>query len=466
MAFKKYTIEKLSIEDLASDGRGVAKVDGKVIFVPNAIPGDIVEVEVFRKQKKFFEAEITHFEEFSDDRTTPICTHFGTCGGCKLQHVTYEAQTTYKQKQVVDALNRIGGLHDFEILPIITAPDTYHFRNKLEFTFSPHSWLTKEEIATNNEFERRVLGFHVPGFFDKIVGIDTCYLQPEPMNEIRNFIYNFAIQNNITFYENKAHTGFLRTFIIRNSPKTNDWMVVLTFGELRHDWIDLIFNALKEKFPQITSFYYFLNTKLNDSYGDLQPTYWAGKEFLIDKLGEYSFQISPKAFFQTNTIQAENLYQVIYDWIGEKRNLIFDLYSGAGSIGIFISKLANKIIGIEYVEESVIDAKNNCKLNNLNHLDYFAGDMAKLLTNDFLNIHGKPDLIVTDPPRAGMDEKVVKQLLQIQSPEIIYVSCNPATQARDLQLLATHYDLIKIQPIDMFPQTTHVENIAFLKLRK
>jgi len=461
MKFEPFFIENLEILDLISDGRGLARHDNRIIMVKNAIPGDVANVWIYKKQKNYLEAEISQLIIPSKDRILPPCKHFGTCGGCKLQSVLYDTQLKFKQKQVEDAITRIGKLQVKEILPIQGSEKIYFYRNKLEFSFSTFAWKSNK----NSPDEYNALGFHVPQFWDKVLDIHECLLQNPLINNIRNAVKEFAITHHLSFYNPREQKGFLRNLLFRTTEYKNQLMVGVILGENHPSNEKKIIEFLLEKFPEITTLVTILNTKKNDSYSDLTWETHKGEGYIYEQIEDKLFRISPLTFFQTNSLQALKLYQTIKSWISKPVNLIYDLYSGCGSIGIFVSDLAQKIIGIEYVPSAVTDAVYNLNMNQINHLQYFAGDMSKLLTHEFIKENGKPEVIITDPPRAGMDEKVVKKLLEIESPMILYVSCNPSTQARDLQILSEKYELERVQAFDMFPHAHHVENLAMLKLK-
>lgn len=461
MKWEPFLIENLKIQDLISDGRGLARYEDRVIMVKNAIPEDIVNAWVYKKQKNFLEAEVKEIVVPSSKRIQATCEHFGTCGGCKLQYMSYEAQLHFKQKQVEDAIIRIGKLQPKKTLPIQGSPKTFFYRNKLEFSFSTLAWKSDK----NAPDEWNALGFHVPNFWDKVVDIEKCWLQNDVINDIRNAVKKYALENGLSFYNPREQKGFLRNLLFRTTEFTNELMVGLILAEdLTNEKLKLTQFILKE-FPLITTLVTILNTKKNDSYSDLIWEVYKGDGYIYEMLESKKIRISPLTFFQTNSLQALKLYQTIKSWIPESSKTIYDLYAGCGSIGIFVSDLAQKVIGIEYVSSAVIDANYNLKINDLRHLKYFVGDMSKILTPEFIQKQGKPEVVITDPPRAGMDEKVVKRLLEMEAETIIYVSCNPSTQARDLQLLSEKYDLILIQPFDMFPHTHHVENLALLELK-
>ena len=455
----------VEVVDIASDGMGVAKADGKVYFIEHTVIGDVVEILPLRRKKNAWQTRLLNIIQPSTDRIVPDCRYFGTCGGCKFQHIRYEAQLHFKQKQVEDALIRIGKLTIPAIQPILGCEQPFGYRNKVEFTFSSKRWLSTSEIQSEETISQSpALGFHVPQIFDKIVDIHECFLGDELVNAIRNRVREVALENQIPFYDIRNHTGLLRNLVLRNSPVTGERMVILILAYEQKPVTDLIFGTLEAEFPEITSFIQIINPKQNDSYSDLPFSVWKGKSCLTERLGEFEYLISPVSFFQTNTKQAEKLYQIVKNRMS-KHEIVYDLYCGAGSIGIFVSALAKQIYGIEYVAKAVDDANLNCQQNQLSHLQFFAGNLAEVLTADFVQKTGKPDLIITDPPRAGMDPKVCKQLLEIESPKIIYVSCNPATQARDLQILSEKYEIVFVQPVDLFPQTAHVETVVELNLR-
>ncbi len=464
---------KLEVIDAASDGRAVAKENDRVVFIKQAVPGDLLEVELYKREKKALAGRIVQIISPSSDRIQPRCEHFGVCGGCKWQMMSYESQLRYKEKQVRDSFERIAKVEVEEFLSILPSPSPFYYRNKLEFTFGTKAWLTKEQIATDEVFDSRVLGFHAPGYYDKIIDVESCYLQNSLINAIRNSLRDFCRAKNIPFYNVHTHEGFLRNLIFRSSQDGKELMVVLVVKELDSDFIHSIFSHLTNLYPQVSSWIYIVNNKLNSSFSELPYTVWKGSETIEETLDDYRFQISPTSFFQTNPQQAQRMYSSLREWIegllppGKKRfDCIYDLYTGTGSIAIFISKLAQKIVGVEYVESAVGDARKNIELNELDtEFSFYAGDMKKILSPDLIAREGKPDLVITDPPRQGMDKKVVEQLLTLASPFILYISCKPATQARDISFLDEKYQVVRIQPIDMFPQTAHVENMALLKLR-
>jgi 23S rRNA (uracil1939-C5)-methyltransferase len=490
---KKIVLEDLLITDYAAEGKALARLDGKVIFVAGAVPGDVADVMLTKNKKDWAEGRVLKIRELSKERVTPFCKHFGICGGCKWQMLPYPKQLQYKQQEVEQNLRRIGKVDLPEILPIIGANDTIHYRNKLEFTFSNKEYYPNplpppppgggasvpEDNESFNEFTDSTvppsggggglsfgaLGFHVPRIFDKVINIEECWLMDDVNNKIRNWVRAFALENNFTSYDIRQHTGWLRNIIIRLCT-TGELMVNICFNYDEEADRKKLFDHLLKQVPEITTLLYTINPKWNDSIYDLTPQIYFGKGFATEKLEDFEFKISPKSFFQTNTKQAEKLYTITREFAGLTGNeIVYDLYCGTGSIGIFVSKQAKKIIGVEVIEEAIADAKENAALNNITHAAFFAGDVIKICNDDFFVEHGRPDVIITDPPRAGMHEKLVNKLLEIAAPKIVYVSCNTATQARDLGLLSEKYQIKKIQPVDMFPHTHHIECVVLLKLR-
>ena len=463
---KKFLLEKVLVTGYAAEGKSVARQDGKVYFIEGAVPGDVVDVFISTNKKDWGEGKVTQIHEYAAERTTPFCQHFGVCGGCKWQMLPYEKQLVYKQQEVAQNLKRIGKIELPEILPIAGGADTIHYRNKLDFTFSNKRYLTSEEIKASGEVvQQNALGFHVPRIFDKIIDIETCYLMDAVNNSIRNFTRDFARENKYTFYDIKQHTGWLRNIIIRYC-NTGELMVNICLGYEDEIETKKLLDNLLQKVPVITTLLYTINTKWNDTIYDLSPQAYFGKGFVIEQLGEFKFKIGPKSFFQTNTTQAEKLYNITRDFAQlTGKEIVYDLYCGTGSIGIFVSKMAKKIIGVEAIPEAIEDAKENAALNNITHAEFFAGDVIKICSDAFFEQHGKPDVIITDPPRAGMHEKLILKLLDIAAPSIVYVSCNTATQARDIGLLSEKYLVEKIQPVDMFPHTHHIECVVLLKLK-
>lgn len=460
-------LENIEITDYAAEGKALARHDGKVFFITGAVPGDIADILVTKSKKDWGEGVAKKITSFSAERQTPFCKHFGVCGGCKWQMLPYQKQLEYKQQEAEQNLRRIGKVDLPEIMPIVGADDDKHYRNKLEFTFSNKRYLLPEEIGSTAEGlgSEGALGFHVPRLFDKVIAIDECYLMDDINNSIRNTVRDFAKENNYPFYDIKQHTGWLRNIVIRHCS-TGQLMVNVIFNYNDEAERKRILDHLLKQVPQITTLLFTINPKWNDSIYDLTPQVYFGKGYVEEKLEDFTFKISPKSFFQTNTKQAEKLYTVTRDFAGLTGNeVVYDLYCGTGSIGIFVSKQAKKVIGVEVIPEAIEDAKENAALNNINHAEFFAGDVIKICNDDFFATHGRPDVIITDPPRAGMHEKLVNKLLEIAAPKIVYVSCNTATQARDIALLAEKYTVEKIQPVDMFPHTHHIECVALLKLK-
>lgn len=471
---KNIVLEKLLVLDYAAEGKSLARTDGKVIFIENAVPGDVVDVRLQKNKKDWAEGVVIHTHSLSADRTTPFCDHFGICGGCKWQTLPYEKQLAYKHRQVEETLKRIGKVPLPELMPILGAPETTHYRNKIEYTFGTREYTRVKPVKAEQGAEItapepfRGVGFHAKGFFDKIVDIQTCYLQAEPTNAIRNAIRIFAIAQNWSFYDIRSHAGFLRTMQVRLCT-TGELMVNVVVGENDPEKIQTLMAFLTKEFPSITTLLYTINTKWNDSMNDLVPVVYSGKGYVIETLtGEraYHFKIGPTSFFQTNTKQAERLYTVTRDFADLTGNeIVYDLYCGTGSIGIFVSDKAKKIIGVEMIAAAIDDAKENAALNNLQSTAFFAGDVIDVCDDTFFETHGRPDVIITDPPRAGMHDKLIQKILDIAAPTVVYVSCNPATQARDLNLLAEKYEVTRVQPVDMFPHTHHIENVVQLKLK-
>ena len=461
---KNKVITNLLIERIASEGKCVGHHEGKVVFVSNVAPGDLVDVRITKGKSSFMEGEAIQFHEYSKDRIEPFCSHFGTCGGCKWQHINYDLQKTYKRQQVLDQFQRIAKVPIPEVLPILGSAQTQYYRNKLDFTFSNSRWLTREEINSGQEFERNALGFHIPKMFDKIIDIEHCYLQGGISNEVRNALREFARSNNLSFYDIRNQFGLLRNLIIRTTS-TEQTMVIVQFGENDPESISLVMEFLKDRFPAITSLLYVINTKGNETFHDLELVTFAGLPFIEEEMEGLKFRIGPKSFYQTNSEQAYELYKVAREFAQLRGDeVVYDLYTGTGTIANFVAKQAKQVIGVEYVEAAIEDAKLNSQINGIENTLFYAGDMKDILNDEFISRHAKPDVIITDPPRAGMDEKVVQMLLRLEAPTIVYVSCNPATQARDLALLGEKYRVEKVQPVDMFPQTYHVENVVRLTL--
>jgi len=463
---EKRFIQNIDIIDIAEEGKGVGKADDLVLFIEKAIPGDVVDAELLRKKKNFAEAKVARLVKPSEHRTDPFCIHFGTCGGCKWQHMTYEAQLIYKQKSVINAMERLAKIETSFAEPILPSFETRYYRNKLEFTFSNKRWLNNLDLLDAGDQDMNALGFHVPLRFDKILDIETCYLQSEPSNEIRNSIRQFALQNGISFYDLRNHEGALRNLIIRTST-TGELMVIVVFAYASDDEVETLMSFVKERFPQVNSLLYILNQKKNDTIFDQEINIYSGRDYIFEEMEGLTFKIGPKSFYQTNSLQAHELYMITRQFAGFKGDeLVYDLYTGAGTIANFVAKHVKKVVGIEYVPSAIEDARINSAINNISNTTFYAGDMKDMLTADFVNQHGKPDVIITDPPRAGMHADVVQRLLEMESPKIVYVSCNAATQARDIALLKEKYNVTKIRPVDMFPHTQHVENVVLLELNK
>ncbi len=463
---KKPLYEGVTIEDIGAEGKALARVGDMVVFTKYAIPGDVVDLQVTKKRKKYQEAFVKTYLEYSKDRVEPFCEHFGVCGGCKWQLLSYDKQLFYKHNQVENQLKRIGKIELPAINPILGSAKSTFYRNKMEYTFSNKRWLSYDEIEKDKEIlDSNALGFHIPGLFDKIVTINKCWLQPEPSNKIRNFIYKYALDNKLDFFDIREQVGFLRTLIIRTSS-TGELMVILSFfKEMETERIKML-EAVKTEFPEITALLYVINTKGNDTITDQEIKVFSGKEYILEEMEGLKFKIGPKSFYQTNSEQAYNLYKVARDFAELKGDeTVYDLYTGTGTIANFVAKNAKKVVGIEYVPEAIEDAKQNSKLNEIENTSFYAGDMKAVLNTGFIQKNGQPDVVITDPPRAGMHADVIQTLLNIASDKIVYVSCNPATQARDLSLLSEMYRVEKVQPVDMFPQTHHVENVVLLKKR-
>ncbi|MCS6973606.1 MAG: 23S rRNA (uracil(1939)-C(5))-methyltransferase RlmD [Cyclobacteriaceae bacterium] len=469
-------LENLQVESMAAEGRCVARHNGKVIFVERAAPGDVVRASVLRSKSNYAEAQVLEVLKPSPLRSEPFCRHFGFCGGCVWQHIKYEVQLQYKQQQVADSLQRIGGVNFPEILPIKASEQIRFYRNRLDFTATNRRWLPPDELKElDNKTAVPVepgLGFHVPKKFDQVFDVHHCWLQAEPGNAIRLAIKEIAIRHNISFYNIRKQSGYLRTVTIRTTT-TGEVMVIIQVAEDRPDWLEIILNNLIEKFPQITSLVYTINAKRNDTFHDLTMLVGYGKPFITevmdkpDSSGKLYFQIGPKSFYQTNPKQAEVLYRTAWEMARlSGKELVYDLYTGTGTIACYVAAQAAKVVGLEYVTEAVEDARNNARINEIRNVSFFSGDIKDLLSGPFLHEHGRPDVVITDPPRAGMHEDVCRMLLLAAPQRIVYVSCNPATQARDIKILAEHYEVTAVQPVDMFPHTMHVENVVGLERRK
>ncbi|MEA3503899.1 MAG: 23S rRNA (uracil(1939)-C(5))-methyltransferase RlmD [Bacteroidota bacterium] len=456
--------ENVEIISAGAEGKAVGKIDDQVVFVPFAAPGDIVDVKAVRKRRKFIEGVITNYHKKSDLRIEPFCEHFGVCGGCKWQHLPYEEQLKFKQQQVIDNLQRLGQIDTSSIKPILGSEETKYYRNKLEFSFSNRKYMLENEpILEADSKEAYGLGFHVPRIFDKVLDLNSCYLMAEPANAIRLELKKYTLEKGYSYYNIRTWEGFLRNIVIRSS-NTGDLMVNLVVREEDPEAISDILDHLKSEFPEITSLFYTINGKKNDSLSDLSATYYAGKDHLMATMEELKFKIGPMSFYQTNDKQAYNLYKIAREFADLKGDeIVYDLYTGTGTIANFIAKKAGRVVGIEWVESAIEDAKKNSERNNVSNTSFFAGDMAKVFTKEFVSKNGKPDVIITDPPRAGMHKDVVQQILDLEPQKVVYVSCNPATQARDVSLMAEKYDVKQIQPVDMFPHTHHVENVILLE---
>ncbi|GAA4277973.1 23S rRNA (uracil(1939)-C(5))-methyltransferase RlmD [Aquimarina mytili] len=464
---RRQIFEHIEVIDAGAKGKSIAKApDGKVIFINNAVPGDVVDIQTTKKRKAYYEGSATVFHKQSDKRVDPTCEHFGTCGGCKWQFMAYEHQLEYKQQEVVNNLTRLGKIELPEVDSILGSADQFFYRNKMEFSFSDSRWLTLEEIQSDIEIEsRNALGFHMPGMWDKILDIDKCYLQEDPSNAIRNKVKAFATANNLSFYNARKQEGFLRTLMLRIAS-TGEIMVLIQFFNEDVEKRTLLLDYIASEFPEITSLQYVINGKGNDTIYDQEVICYKGKDYIEEEMEGLRFKINAKSFYQTNSKQAYELYKITRDFAGLTGNeLVYDLYTGTGTIAQFVAKQAKKVIGVEAVPEAIEDAKENAKNNNITNTEFYVGDMKKVFTKEFIAQHGQPEVVITDPPRDGMHKDVVGQLLNISPKKIVYVSCNSATQARDLALLDEAYKVTKVQPVDMFPQTYHVENVVLLEKR-
>jgi 23S rRNA (uracil1939-C5)-methyltransferase len=465
-------LENISVETMAAEGKCLGKIDGRVIFLEGGAPGDIVDAQLTKIKTSFLEAKVVRVRELSSNRTQPFCIHFGMCGGCSWQHIQYETQLQYKQKQVVDNLERIGGLSLPLVTPIFPSAKTRFYRNKLDYTFSAQRWLTKEELTAASDTVLLnpgvALGYHIPRKYDRVFDVKECHLQPDPSNAIRLATRDEALKNEIPFFDLRKQIGFLRTITIRTA-NTGETMVILQVTYDKMEWIEKILARLEKDFPLITSFHYVINGKKNDTFHDLTIVCWKGNPFITEKMlrpdgsGHLQFRVGPKSFYQTNSDQAYELYKLTWKMADLKpTELVYDLYTGTGTIANFVSGEARKIIGLEYVQDAIADAKVNSQINNVTNTDFYAGDIKDLLNENFLQQHGRPNVIITDPPRAGMHEQVTRMIVKAAPERIVYVSCNAATQARDLQILSEKYSITAVQPVDMFPHTMHVENIVSL----
>ena len=468
---KNRVIRDLEVTGYAAEGKAIARLDGKVYFIEGAVPGDVVDIRLVKSKKDWAEGKAISFKKFSEERVTPFCKHFGICGGCKWQMLPYDLQLQYKQEEVVQHLRRIGKVQLPPINTILGSAETRYYRNKLEFTFSSKRYRPWEQLDRMREEGIEdpgtlpALGFHVPGVFDKVVDIHECFLQGGSSNAIRNEVRRFALEKGFSFYDVRSHQGWLRNLMIRQCS-TGELMVNIVCGYEHRDDFAKLADHLLLTFPGINSLYYTVNPKFNDSLNDLVPKVYAGKPYVIEKIGSLYFRIGPKSFFQTNSLQAERLYDVTKDFAElTGKEIVYDLYCGTGSIGLFVSEHAKKVVGIELIAEAIADAKENAAANHISHAHFFTGDVTEVCQNDFFTEHGVPDVIITDPPRAGMHEKLVRKIIDIRAPVVVYVSCNPATQARDLTILDEIYEVTKIQPVDMFPHTHHIENVVQLKRR-
>lgn len=456
-------IENVEIVDVAAEGKAIAKVDDLVVFIPYVVPGDVIDLQITRKKNKYAEGKPVRFISYSPNRTEAFCEHFGICGGCKWQVLPYAEQLKYKQKQVEDNLTRIGKIELPDIHHILGSEKTQFYRNKLEFTFSNKKWLTLEQINSGESFDNmNALGFHIPGMFDKVLDIDKCWLQDDISNQIRNFIRQYCYDKNYTFFDLRNRGGLMRNLIVRTST-TGELMVIVVFYDDEKEQQEDLLTAVATQFPQITSLLYIVNQKANDTITDQDVLVWKGNDCIYEEMEGLKFKIGPKSFYQTNSEQAYNLYKIARDFANLSGDeLVYDLYTGTGTIANFVAGKAKKVIGIEYVEDAILDARVNSQINKIDNTLFYAGDMKDILTQDFINEHGRPDVIITDPPRAGMHDDVIKTILFAEPDRIVYVSCNPATQARDLSLLDEKYKVERVQPVDMFPHTHHVENVVLL----
>lgn len=463
---KKKMVYDVPVVDVADRGKSVAKdEEGKVYFIDKAVPGDVVDILVLKKKKSFFQGIVKEYKSLSPDRVAPRCEHFGICGGCKWQHLDYDAQLRYKSNTVANAMTRIGKLDASIIRPIRGASEIFNYRNKMEYSFSSKRWLTDEEIQTDGKIDQSpALGFHAPGAFDKVVDVNTCHLQEDMSDDIRNFLRTYTKEHDMEYYDARAHTGLMRNVVVRNTS-LGHWMIIMSFAH-EDERIMPVLAALKAKFPKISSLHYVINKKFNDTILDQDIILYHGDPFIVEQLGDVQYKIGPKSFFQTNTSQANVLFDTVVEFAGLTGNEnVYDLYTGLGSIALYVSQKAKHVTGIEEVAAAIDDARVNAEFNQISNTTFYAGDVKDILTDSFSEKHGAPDLVITDPPRAGMHKDVVETLLKLESPKIVYVSCNPATQARDLELLSAKYNTVAMQPVDMFPHTHHIENVAVLELK-
>ncbi len=464
---KTIIVPNIEIIDVAAEGKAIAKDGEMVIFVPYVVPGDVVDLQLTKKKKNYAEAKVIKFHKYSDQRSEPFCPHYGICGGCKWQILPYSRQLFYKQKQVYDNLTRIGKLQLNNTREILGSEQIMHYRNKLEYTFSAQAWLTTEQMQLSEEERpRKALGFHIPGKFDKVLHITHCALQQDISDQIRNRVHQLCIDENISYFNIRTHEGIMRNITIRNSSATGELMVIVSFYEHDEDAWHKVLSTLEKEFPQITSLLYVHNNKANDTITDLDIQVYKGKDHIFEKMEDLSFKIGPKSFYQTNSKQAYRLYSFVREFANLKGDeTVYDLYTGTGTIANFVARKAKKVIGIEYVKEAIEDARVNSQINSIDNTLFYAGDMKDILTPDFIEQHGTPDVLITDPPRAGMHPDVVQTILQAAPKRIVYVSCNPATQARDLSMMSDAYEIASVQPVDMFPHTQHVENIVLLQAK-
>ncbi len=456
----------VTVSDMAAEGKSICRVDDQVVFITGAVPGDVVDIQITKKRSNYCEGFVTRFISYSPVRVEPFCKYFGKCGGCKWQFIPYEKQVEYKEREVLNNLRRLGHVELPESLPILPSEKNEYYRNKLEFTYSNKRWLTPEELADPEVAKTPGVGFHIPGLFDKVVDITDCHLQAEPSNAIRNWTRDYAFANGLTFYDLRERTGLLRNLTIRTAS-TGDIMVIVAFGADEQDNIKAMLTALKEQFPEVTSLMYVVNTKANDTITDLDINCFAGEPYITEQMGDIKFRVGPKSFYQTNSEQAHRLYDVAKEFAGlTGSEVVYDLYTGTGTIANYVARSARKVVGIEYVPEAIEDAKVNSQINDIKNTEFFAGDMKDVLTLDFINTHGKPDVMIVDPPRAGMHPDVVETILKAAPRKVVYVSCNSATQARDLQLMDKQYKVTALRPVDMFPHTHHVESVVLLEARQ
>lgn len=462
---KKPELLGATVSDMAAEGKSICRVDDQVVFITGAVPGDVVDIQVTKKRSNYSEGFVTRFHEYSPIRVEPFCPYFGKCGGCKWQFIPYGKQVEYKQREVVNNLRRLGHVELPEPMPILPSANNRFYRNKLEFTYSAKRWLTPDELANPEVAKTPGVGFHVPGLFDKVVDITECHLQAEPSNSIRNWTRDYAFANNLSFYDLRERVGLLRNITIRTAS-TGDVMVILSFGEDQPEAIAQMLKALQEAFPMVTSLMYVVNTKANDTITDLDIKCFAGQPFITEQMGDVKFRVGPKSFYQTNSDQAHRLYDVAKEFAAlTGQEVVYDLYTGTGTIANYVARSAKKVIGVEYVPEAIEDAKVNSQINGIENTEFFAGDMKDVLTLDFINTHGAPDVMIVDPPRAGMHPDVVETILKAAPRRIVYVSCNSATQARDIQMMDSAYKVTALRPVDMFPHTHHVESVVLLERR-